>query len=127
MASKIRTPAQTPEARAPRPTAPAAPKRAPRSATGKATAPAPVPAAVKTDKAVKARPRLVRDSFTMPETDFALIAALKTRALVARRAAKKSELLRAGLHALAALDAKTLVVALDQLEPVKTGRPRTGR
>jgi hypothetical protein len=40
--------------------------------------------------------------------------------------AKKSELVRAGLRALAALEAKTLAAALDQLEPVKTGRPRKG-
>jgi hypothetical protein len=34
---------------------------------------------------------------------------------------------RAGLRALAALDAAALVAALDQLEPVKTGRPQKGR
>jgi hypothetical protein len=72
------------------------------------------------------QPLLVRDSFTMPEADFAVIATLKATALGARRAAKKSELLRAGLRALAALDAKALVAALDELEPVKTGRPKKG-
>jgi hypothetical protein len=60
----------------------------------------------------------VRDRFTMPEADFALIAALKARALAARRATKESELLRAGLHALA---------ALEQLEPVTIRRPRKAR
>lgn len=84
-------------------------------------------AAKKAVKAVKAPPRLVRDSFTMPEGDFALIASLKSTALVAQRSAKKSELLRAGLHALAALSAKGLVGALDKLEPVKTGRPKKAR
>jgi len=73
------------------------------------------------------RPSLVRDSFTMPEADFALLATLKATAIGERRAAKKSELLRAGLHALAALDARALVAALDQLEAVKTGRPKKGR
>jgi hypothetical protein len=77
-------------------------------------------------KSPKPRPQLVRDSFTMPEADFAVIAALKSRALGARRAAKKSELLRAGLRSLAALDVKALVAALDRLEPVKTGRPKKG-
>jgi len=72
----------------------------------------------------KVRPVLVRDSFTMPEADFALVAKLKSTALGARRAAKKSELLRAGLQFLATLDAASLVVALDRLEPVKTGRPK---
>jgi hypothetical protein len=77
-------------------------------------------------KPVKPRPVLVRDSFTMPETDFALLAKLKSTALGARRAAKKSELLRAGLQLLATLDAESLVVVLDRLETVKTGRPRKG-
>jgi len=74
-------------------------------------------------KAGKARPKLVRDSFTMPESDFALIEALKARALGAQRAAKKSELLRAGLRVLAAADVGNLIAALDALEAVKTGRP----
>ena len=76
-----------------------------------------------TKKPPKVRPRLVRDGFTMPEADFALIATLKARALAGQRAAKKSELLRAGLHALAAMDSPSLLAALDQLEPVKIGRP----
>jgi hypothetical protein len=77
-------------------------------------------------KPSKPRPVLVRDSFTMPEADFALIAKLKAKALGARRAAKKSELLRAGLQLLAGLDADSLVVVLDRLETVKTGRPKKG-
>lgn len=78
-------------------------------------------------KRAKDREALVRDGFTMPESDFALIATLKARALEGRREAKKSELLRAGLHALAALDATALVAALAQLQPVKTGRPKKAR
>jgi hypothetical protein len=35
-------------------------------------------------------------------------------------------LLRAGLQILAGLDAESLVVVLDQLEAVKTGRPKKG-
>jgi hypothetical protein len=63
----------------------------------------------------------------MTEDDFELIAALKSRALGARRPAKKSELVRAGLRVLGALDAKALVAALDRLEAIQTGRPRKGR
>jgi len=77
-------------------------------------------------KPAKARPELVRDSFTMPHGDFALIAALKATAMGAQRHARKSELLRAGLRALAALDAKALVASLDRLQPVKVGRPKKG-
>ena len=70
------------------------------------------------------RAKLVRDGFTMPEGDYALIAELKHRLHDVKREAKKSELLRAGLQALALLDVKSLAAALDRLEPVKTGRPR---
>ena len=59
----------------------------------------------------------------MPEADFALIALLKGRALELQRTVKKSELLRAGLHALSALEPKAFVDAIGKLEPVKTGRP----
>lgn len=72
----------------------------------------------------KQRAKLVRDSFTMPVSDFALVATLKARALGAQREAKKSELLRAGLHALSALDASSLVDALNRLEVMNRGRPR---
>jgi hypothetical protein len=72
------------------------------------------------------KPKLVRDGFTMPESDHALIATLKARALKSGRETKKSELLRAGLQALAGLDAKTLIAALARLEPIKIGRPRNG-
>jgi hypothetical protein len=97
----------------------AAPKKA--AAPAKKTAPAPAP-----EKPAKVRAKLVRDGFTMPEADFALIAALKTRAVQAGREAKKSELLRAGLQALAALEPPALVQALGRLMPVKTGRPKKG-
>ncbi len=80
--------------------------------------------AVKAGKPAKVRRKPVRDSFTMPEADFALIATLKARALSEQREVKKSELLRAGLHALAALATPALVAAIEQLEPVKIGRPK---
>ncbi len=70
------------------------------------------------------RAKLVRDGFTMPEADYALIAELKHRLHGQQREAKKSELLRAGLQALALLSADELAAALDRLAPVKTGRPR---
>ncbi|MCH6482783.1 hypothetical protein MMG85_04290 [Pseudoxanthomonas sp. LH2527] len=68
--------------------------------------------------------KLVRDSFTMPADDFALVAVLKGRALQVQRPAKKSELLRAGLQALSALSPQALAKALDALAPVKAGRPK---
>jgi hypothetical protein len=81
----------------------------------------------KAPKAPKLRQKAVRDSFTMPEADFSLVATLKARALAGKRETKKSELLRAGLQALAAMDGPTLLAALQALEPVKTGRPKRER
>lgn len=75
-------------------------------------------------KAPKQKQKLVRDSFAMPGADFALINQLKERALTFRRPAKKSELLRAGLHALTALSDTRLRAALDSLAPLKPGRPK---
>jgi hypothetical protein len=98
-----------------KPAKPAKPLKAPKA-----------PKASKLPKPPKMRSKPVRDSFTMPEADFALIATLKARTLAAKRETKKSELLRAGLHALAALDTRALVAALGALEPVKIGRPKSG-
>ena len=63
----------------------------------------------KIHKPVLKKPRLVRDSFTMPRADYALIAQVKERALALRRPTKKSELLRAGLQVLAALGDEALL------------------
>lgn len=97
-----------------------------RKPPAKKTATAAVAAPERKEKAPKQRVRMVRDSFTMPEPDFALIATLKGRAMAAQREAKKSELLRAGLHALMALDDAALVGALGRLQPLKLGRPKKG-
>jgi hypothetical protein len=68
--------------------------------------------------------KLVRDSFTMPQADFDLVDVLKAKALAFQRPAKKSELLRAGLHALAALSDAQLRKSLEALTPLKAGRPK---
>jgi len=97
------------------------------TAAKKAPAPAARPAkktAAVAAKTPKLKPRLVRDSFTMPESDFGLIAQLKQRALAFQRPTKKSELLRAGLQVLQALDDARLRKALDALVPLKPGRPK---
>lgn len=81
-------------------------------------------AAVPPAKAPKAKHKLVRDSFTMPQSDFELIDVLKQRAMNFRHAVKKSELLRAGLQVLAALPDVQLEKALARITPLKTGRPK---
>lgn len=75
-------------------------------------------------KPAKLKLPLVRDSFTMPAADFDLIAAMKLRSLKLMRATKKSELLRAGLHALAALNDARFCSTLNALTPLKPGRPK---
>jgi hypothetical protein len=127
-------PTRTPIRRAPAPT-PAkqpAPKR-PRAAAVAPTRPAaklakevvPVLASAPIEaKVAKTKAKLVRDSFTMPRADFDLIAALKQRALGFQRPTKKSELLRAGLHALLDLDEARLRSALEALVSLKPGRPK---
>lgn len=74
-----------------------------------------------TAKAPPAPPavELVRERFSMPQADFNRIAELKARARQLGRPCKKNELLRAGLQALGALGDEQLLLALDQLEPVK--------
>lgn len=74
--------------------------------------------------AIEAKQKLVRDSFTMPRADFDLVHQLKEKALKFHRPAKKSELLRAGLHALAGLSDIQLRHSLDSLTPLKAGRPK---
>lgn len=67
--------------------------------------------------------KVVRDSFTMPKSDYEKIAALKQKCLEAGVSVKKSELLRAGLLLLDSATTKRLVAAISAVETVKTGRP----
>lgn len=98
------------------------------AAAAKATKPAAPEKRKSVPAAVPAQPpkkdKLIRDSFTLPREDFELIAALKDRALDFKRPTKKSELLRAGLQALAKLDPSALHAALEALRPLKAGRPK---
>lgn len=72
----------------------------------------------------QSKPRLVRDSFTIPELEYAQLEALKRRALALAHHAKKSEVLRAGIATLAAMDDAQLLAALQSVPPLKTGRPK---
>ncbi len=102
----------------------AKPAKAPVPAPASVPVKAPVQAQTPASKVEKIKIKLVRDSFTMPADDWALIAQLKERAVAFKRPAKKSELLRAGLQALAALPDAKLKAALDSLLPLKPGRPK---
>lgn len=76
------------------------------------------------DKSQKLRPKVVRDSFTMPEQDYNKLKELKARYLANGVSVKKGELLRAGLHALEQMGLQQLLAIIKNVEQVKTGRPR---
>jgi hypothetical protein len=79
---------------------------------------------IKKEKKAVAKVKVVRDSFTMPQIDYDLIAEIKQKALKAGLHVKKSELLRAGLQALSKLTTAQLKQTVINLEKIKTGRPK---
>ena len=82
------------------------------------------PAKPKVAKPVKEKkPKLVRDSFTIPKAEYTVLDDLKARANKLASPAKKSELLRAGIKALAAMSDAAFQVALRAVPAIKTGRP----
>lgn len=126
-------------AKAVKPEAPAAAEKAAKTKPVKAAKPAKeekVAKVAKADKPAKpvkpakvekpAKPRkqkLVRDSYAMPEAEYALIADLKKRLAALGSEVKKSELLRGGVAVLAALNDAELKAVMGRVERIKTGRP----
>ena len=94
---------------------------APKKARSPAAQPVPAPQSSNAAKPKKAK--LIRDSFTMPDAEYALLAAVKQRCLAGGVAAKKSEVLRAAFLSFAAKSDATLFKAIKALTPIKTGRP----
>ena len=82
------------------------------------------PKKIKKEKKLAVKVKVVRDSFTMPQVDYGLIAEIKQKALKSGLHVKKSELLRAGLQALSKLNTAQLKQAVNSLEKIKTGRPK---
>jgi len=76
------------------------------------------------DKNTPKKPKLVRDSFTIPKNEFAAIETMKTRAIALGTSVKKSELLRAGLMVLQSLSDADFKAALAAVPTLKTGRPQ---
>ena len=106
-----------------------APKRAAKKTKAVApvakAAPKAAPAAEAAVKPAKAhKPKLVRDSFTMPKDEYQVLDALKRRALGLEKHVRKSELLRAGVQALAAMNDRAFLKALGGVPTLKTGRPK---
>lgn len=72
------------------------------------------------------KPKLVRDSFTMPKLEYNVLDELKQRAIKLLCPAKKSELIRAGIKALASMPDGVFLAALKAVPAIKTGRPSKG-
>ncbi|MDT8992200.1 hypothetical protein RQP54_15110 [Curvibacter sp. APW13] len=67
--------------------------------------------------------KLVRDSLSLPKDEYEVIAVLKLRAGKLGHSAKKTEIIRAGIKAVAALTDQALLKALQAVPSIKTGRP----
>ena len=87
-------------------------------------APAPAPVAPEASKEKARKPKLVRDSFTMPEQEYAVLSQVKKACLKAGIEVKKSELLRIGVALISQIDLATLQNVLAGLPQLKTGRPK---
>lgn len=100
-------------------------KPAAKSSTGVSAKPTPLsaakPSVAKVTKTKK--PKMVRDSFSFPKAEYAVLDALKLRAAKLGNPAKKTELLRAGVKAIAAMQDAALLAALKAVPSLKTGRP----
>lgn len=91
-------------------------------AAASAVKPAKAAAPVKTAKVKK--PKMVRDSFTIPKDEYGVLDELKQRCIKLAQPSKKSELLRAGIKTLASMSDKNLRAALQAVPSIKTGRPK---
>lgn len=124
--SKVATP-KAPTAKKPAAKAPATKRTASKAIVAKPAAAKPVAAKPTKAEAKPKKPKLVRDSFTIPKDEYAGIDTLKERSVALGRPAKKSELLRAGLMALLALSPNALHAALEAVPTIKTGRPKSDK
>lgn len=80
------------------------------------------PKAEKKDKVKK--PKMVRDSFSFPKTEYTVLDTLKQRALKLAHPIKKGELVRAGIKAMAGMTDASFLMALKAVPTIKTGRPK---
>ena len=131
-ATVTKSAASTPKKPVPQKSAPrktAAPVVVKKAATPKKSAPVKsVALPVKPAKAAKVKkPKMVRDSFTMPKDEYAVIDSLKLRGGKLGQGVKKSELLRAGIKALAAMSDIQFKAALSNVPTIKTGRPTNSK
>lgn len=99
--------------------------RSSRASRPNAGAPAPTVSDAATGPRLKSR--VIRDGLTLAGAEFESLMQLKQRSTAIGRPAKKSELLRAGLAVLAAVDDDRLAATLAALPPLKAGRLRNAK
>lgn len=99
------------------------PATASRKVAGKTASAASKPKAalpLKKDKPEKIK--MVRDSFSMPEADYAKLIGLKKKCIAAGVHVKKSELLRLGLLQLSKLGNAALIISAKRIATVKKNK-----
>ncbi|MDR6739012.1 hypothetical protein RJO15_03915 [Herbaspirillum huttiense F1] len=118
--------AAKPAAAAAAPAAPKAEKKVEKVAKPeKADKPVKAEKVEKVEKAPKAKKvKQVRDSFTMPENEYAVLAQVKKTCLKSGVEIKKSDLLRIGVSLIKNLKINELKDILGSLTPLKVGRPK---
>lgn len=81
---------------------------------------------LKTSDAAKVtKPTVIRDTFSMPQDDYGRIEELRViAARQGRISTSKSEVVRAGLQALSALNGEQLVEVLNRLQKLVPGRKK---
>ena len=122
-------PVAKPVAKAPTKTvAKAAAKPVKKAAAKPVTQPVAKPAA-KVKKVAAPKPekekkiKMVRDSISIPKTEYVVLDTLKLRAAKLATPAKKTEILRAGIKALATMSDTAFLAAIRSVPNLKTGRP----
>ncbi|WPY01657.1 hypothetical protein Trichorick_01575 (plasmid) [Candidatus Trichorickettsia mobilis] len=74
--------------------------------------------------ALETKINVIRDTFTLPESDYNLINVCKTKLLENKISATKSEIIRAGLILLNKLTDEELVSSYKLVNKIKIGRPK---
>jgi len=75
------------------------------------------------DVAKEKKIKMVRDSISIPKTEFLVLGEMKARAGKLGVEVKKTELIRAGIKVLTALTDTAFVAAIRAVPNIKTGRP----
>ena len=79
-------------------------------------------------KALKLKkPKMVRDSLTMPKVEYAVLGELKARADKLNSPVKKTELIRAGIKAISAMSDAAFLASIKAIPSLKTGRPKKSK